>query len=118
MVKIIRWSARVIMILAFLFMMMFSMDAFEGDKSLPEKLGGFLIHNIPVFFLAVLLALAWKRELWGGILITAVSVFLMMYFHSFTTNKGSLVVIAPFLLAGILFILCHISEKRKLQPEP
>jgi len=118
MVTIIRWSARAIMILAILFMMMFSMDVFEGDKSLPEKLGGFLIHNIPAFFLAFLLALAWKRELWGGILVTAVSVFLMVYFHSFTTNNGSLIVVAPFLLAGILSILCYVMEKRQPQREP
>jgi len=118
MVTIIRWSARAIMILAILFMMMFSMDVFEGDKSLPEKLGGFLIHNIPVFFLAVLLALAWKKELWGGLLITAVSVFLMVYFHSFTSNKGSLIVIAPLLLAGVLFIVCYVMEKRQPQQKP
>jgi hypothetical protein len=111
--QILRWSPRIIMILAILFMMMFSFDVFEGESTFGEKMVGFLMHNIPVLILTAILILAWKLELWGGLLIIIASLALMIWFHSFTTNKGSLIVMTPFLLAGILFIFSYFAGKRK-----
>jgi thiol:disulfide interchange protein len=101
------------MILAILFMGVFSFDVFEGEGAFGEKLVGFLMHNIPVLILTAILILAWKMELWGGLLIIIASLALMIWFHSFTTNKGSLIVMAPFLLSGILFIFSYTAGKRK-----
>jgi hypothetical protein len=111
--QILRWSPRIIMILAILFMMMFSIDVFEGESTLGEKLLGFLMHNIPALILAAILFLAWKKELWGGLLILVASVVFMVFYHSFTTNKASLVVMAPFLAAGILFIISYYEGRKK-----
>jgi hypothetical protein len=84
---------------------MFSLDAFDGEESIGNKLLGFFIHNIPVLILVAILIISWKRELAGGILFIATSLFGTVFFHSFSGNPGSLVVIAPFLVTGVLFIL-------------
>lgn len=113
--KIFRWIARILLMAAILFMMMFSFDVFDSEGTLGSKLLGFLMHNIPVLVLAGILVLAWRKELWGGILVIVASLVLMIFFHSFTTNKGSLMVFLPFLLAGILFIVSDRLHCRKTE---
>jgi hypothetical protein len=84
---------------------MFSLDVFGGADSLANKLLGFLIHNIPVIILAVILVIAWKWEVAGGALFILASLYGTVFYHSFTGNPGSLVVIGPFFFLGLLFIL-------------
>jgi hypothetical protein len=110
-INIYRWSARILTILAILFMGLFSMDVFEMDVSFGQKMLGLLMHNIPALVLAVILVVAWKKELAGGILVLMAALSMMFYFHSFTSNKGSLVIFIPFLLVGILFIVCNAADK-------
>lgn len=113
-VKIIRWSARILMILGILFMFMFSLDVFGMEAPLKEKLVGFLIHNIPVMILLLVLAISWLKELPGGLLILAASFMMMLKFNVFTTNKGAWIIFVPFVVAGLLFILSYIlSATRK-----
>ncbi len=50
-----------------LFLALFSLDVFEPGRSAAEILVGLLMHNIPVFVLAALTAIAWKCPLVGGI---------------------------------------------------
>jgi hypothetical protein len=84
---------------------MFSFDVFDGAESFGMKMLGFLIQNIPVMILIAILIISWKWELAGGALFILASVSGTFFYHSFSGNPGSLVVVAPFLLAGILFIL-------------
>jgi hypothetical protein len=116
-IQILRWTARILMILAILFMLMFSFDVFEGESSLGNKLLGFLMHNIPVLILVLILAIAWKKELWGGILIVLAVVGLMFFFRVFTGNSGALALLVPFLLAGVFFIACHFAGLKKTAGE-
>jgi len=102
---ILKWFARVLVILAILFLLMFSLDAFGGDESLPRKLLGFLMHNIPAFGLIIALAIAWRYEIAGGVLFVISFVALGIFFKSFAGNSGSLMIIAPLLIAGISFIV-------------
>jgi len=107
--RILYWVPRVFTIFALLFMLMFSFDIIGMEGSLGKKLMGLLIQNIPVFVLATILVIAWKREMVGGILFIAAFIAAAIYFRSFTGNPGSLVVILPFLITGILFILHHVK---------
>ena len=115
--KILYWIPRLLTILAILFMLMFSLDVFGGNDSVGKKLVGFVVHNIPVMILAVILIIAWKRELIGGVLLVAASIAGAIFFHSFTGNPASLIVISPFLITGILFIL-HSMLYPVNQPNP
>ena len=118
-IRILRWSARILMILAIIFMFVFSFDVFDGSGSFGRKMLGFLISNIPVLILTAFLVVAWKRELAGGILIILATITLMIKFHVFTSNTGALIIFVPFLLSGLLFIsacLAAKTEKNNLKP--
>ena len=106
--KVLYWIPRVLTILSILFMTMFSFDVFGGDESSGAKMLGFLIHNIPVLILIAILIIAWKWEVAGGALFIVASITGMFFFHSFRGNPASLIVISPFLITGIMFILHHI----------
>ena len=110
--KILYWIPRILTILSILFMTMFSLDAFGGNESFGAKMLGFLIHNIPVLILIAILIIAWKWEVEGGALFIIASIVGFIYFHSFSGNPGSLIVIAPFLIVGILFILHYVLYGR------
>jgi hypothetical protein len=111
--KFLYWAPRILCMLAIAFVMMFSFDVFSIEASFGEQMMGFLIHNIPAFVLMILLIVAWKWELAGGIIFTSVSVAgLFFTTHFFKNNYGSIVVVVPFLLTGILFILHYRKEKK------
>jgi hypothetical protein len=110
--KILYWMPRIFTILAIIFMLMFSLDTLGEKVPLSDKLLGLFMHNIPVLILTVILIIAWKRELIGGILFIAAFIAAAIFFKSFTGNPGSLVVILPFLLTGVLFIIHHILYRK------
>ncbi|HWQ59788.1 MAG TPA: hypothetical protein VN420_01420 [Candidatus Fimivivens sp.] len=63
----VQWAPRIASIGFLLFLSLFSLDVFEPGRSAGEIALGLLMHNIPVFVLAVLTAAAWKRPIIGGI---------------------------------------------------
>lgn len=111
--KFLYWISRILTILAILFMLMFSFDVFGGSEPLSKKLLGFLMHNIPVLLFIFILIIAWNWEVIGGLLLIAAFVAGGIYFKSFTSNHGSLIIIIPFLVAGILFIIHHLLYGQK-----
>jgi hypothetical protein len=102
--RIFYWIPRVLAIISILFMTLFSLDAFGGNESFGMKMLGFLMHNIPVLIVTAILVVAWKWEVAGGILFILSFITGTLFFHSFSGNPGSIIVIAPLLLIGILFI--------------
>ena len=110
--KVLYWFPRILMILAILFMIMFSFDVFGGNEPFGKQLLGFLAHNIPAIVLIISLVFAWKYEIAGGIVILVLSVALMIVFKTFSGNAGSLILISPFFISGLMFIL-HKTLSRK-----
>jgi hypothetical protein len=110
--KMLYWAPRILTILAIIFMLMFSLDTLGEKIPLTQKIVGLLMHNIPAFILTAILITAWKHELVGGILFIAAFITASIYFRTFSGNPGSLVVILPFLLTGLLFILHHILYRK------
>ncbi len=113
--RILYWFPRIIAILAILFMMMFSLDVFGGEEPVGRQLLGFLAHNIPAFVLIIVLAIAWKYEIIGGIIFILLFFALGIYFKSFSGNSGSLIILIPFILAGAMFILHQVLSERDKQ---
>ncbi len=105
------WIPRILGILAILFMMMFSLDCFGENETLKNRLICLFMHNIPALICIIVLLIAWKWELVGGILFILVFIGAGIFFDSFTGNFGSLIVISPFLLTGILFIINSSQSK-------
>jgi len=100
--KLLFWIPRIVGIIAILFMMMFSLDCFEMGGT--DALVCLLMHNIPALIILLVLVIAWKWELVGGLLFIVASIAGTIFFKGFTTNPGVLPVMAPFLLTGILFL--------------
>jgi hypothetical protein len=121
-VKIYHWLPRIIGILAILFVSLFALDAFQPNLSIWQQIGDFLMHLIPSFILAVLLIIAWKWELIGGIMFTIIGLGLspVVFTHNYNMNHSiqiSLGIIAtitvPFIVVGILFIMSYSYKKRQ-----
>jgi hypothetical protein len=101
--KILIWTPRVLGIMIVLFMMMFSADCFDGDGTLSEKLICLVMHNIPAFIVALIITLAWFRNLAGGLILIFLTFSLAFFFRTFQGNTGSIIILAPLLVTGILF---------------
>ncbi|HNX44613.1 MAG TPA: hypothetical protein PKI35_09275 [Bacteroidales bacterium] len=103
--KIVNWSARILSLLSILFILIMSFDCIGGDYSLKEQLICFVMHNIPTFTLIILIIIAWKWELAGGILFIVAAFAGSILFKVFTGNAAALILIAPILIAGVLFVI-------------
>jgi hypothetical protein len=103
--KILLWIPRIISILSILFVMVFSLDCFEGQEPFYRQITCFLIHNLPAFLLSGVLWVAWHHKLTGGILFVLCFISASLIFGTFRGNTASLIILLPFLCTGILFIL-------------
>lgn len=65
--KFVYWTPRIASIVFILFLMLFSLDVFGQGYGFWGTLLAFLMHNIPVFILAAIQVISWKREIVGGI---------------------------------------------------
>jgi hypothetical protein len=110
--KLLYWFPRILAILTGLVMMLFSFDSFGGDNPFGKQLLEFLMHNIPVFVLIIILVIAWKYEIIGGALFILLFITLGIFFKSFSGNPASLIIIAPVLISGVMFILHDLQLSR------
>ena len=105
--RLLYWSPRILGILAIAFMMLFSLDCFEEGNVLKDQLMCFLMHNIPSLIIIAILVVAWKWERIGGILFLAAALAGMLFFNAFNGNWGAMIIMAPFAITGVLFVLHH-----------
>jgi hypothetical protein len=122
-VRIFHWLPRIVCILAILFVSIFALDSFAPGLTIWQQLGGFLMNLIPSFVLVILLVVAWKRELIGGIifivtgLILTPLVFNMNYnrTHSLGISLSIIMMITfPFIVVGILFLRSYYLKKKNI----
>jgi hypothetical protein len=122
-IGIFHWLPRIICIPAILFISIFALDAFGPGLTIWHQLGAFFMHLIPSFILLVLLIVAWKWELIGGIILAVLGLALspLVFMHNYEMNHSigmSLGIIAmitfPFFVVGILFIISHNKKKKNL----
>jgi|WetSurMetagenome_2_1015567.scaffolds.fasta_scaffold67325_2 hypothetical protein len=119
--KALYWTPRILTILGIIFMLMFSLDTLGEKIPLSQKLLGLFMQNIPAFILTIILIIAWKHEMTGGVLFIAAFIAASIFYRSFSGNPGSLVVILPFLITGALFIihrLLYRTPAKKVFPPP
>lgn len=118
---VFHWLPRILCIVAILFISMFALDSFVPELTLWQQIGGFLIHLIPSFLLVIFLVLAWKWELAGSIIFTAIGIgftpfiFIMNYHNSNSLWIGLstvLVITLPFVVVGVLFFVSWLMKRR------
>jgi hypothetical protein len=110
--KLLYWIPRIITIIAIVFLMLFSLDCFEGGT---QQFVCFIMHNIPAFILTALLVIAWKWEYIGGALLILGAIAGSAFFGIFRGNPGILILMSPFILTGGLFILHNYLKRRNLK---
>jgi len=121
--KVLYWTARILCILAILFISLFALDSFSSERTFWQNTTAFLMHLIPSFVLLAVLIIAWKWEKVGGIILIifglAFSIFIFVFnykrnqFPVMTCLMQALVIAMPFVLSGILFILSHYRKKKE-----
>lgn len=118
----IRWAARILGILAVAFISLFALDALAEGAGFGQKIVAFLLHMIPSFGLIIVLIIAWKLELVGGILMTLVGlaasafVYSLNYGRSHSVPRGlqtAAMIGVPFVIVGLLFMISHFLHRPK-----
>jgi hypothetical protein len=110
------WIARILMIVFIVFLTMFSLDVFEMEATLLEKLGGFIMHSIPSLVLVAVLLISWRNPLLGGVLTLASAGALMLRWHLWR-GMTFVTIILPVIVVGILFIAAHVAGRKQV-PSP
>ncbi|MBT8270205.1 MAG: hypothetical protein HKO67_07190 [Flavobacteriaceae bacterium] len=116
-----RLVARILALAAIGFVSLFALDAFGHGKPILVQIKDFLIHLIPSFILLIAFFIAYKRELIGGIIFILIGLANApwIYKNNYAMNQSvgmSLLIIttllAPFIIAGILFIVSYFKTKK------
>lgn len=105
------WIPRILTIVFILFISLFSLDVFEMDGSFLQKIGGFLIHNIPSFILIIILIVSWKRPFIGGVMFLAISVLFTFFFRTYNNIFSFILISIPLVIIGGLHILFPLKPK-------
>ena len=115
------WTARICCIAAILFVSMFALDSFE-EGTLLQKLAAFGMHLIPSFVLALILLLAWKYELTGGIIFILIGIGMAPFIYNLNFERAQSIAIClqvlgminlPFVVIGGLFIYSYYLLKKR-----
>jgi len=109
--KWLTWVPRLIAIAGIAFISMFALDVFEPGRSAGWIAVALVMHLIPSFVLAGILAVAWRLELVGGVLFLLVSAVPFVFLPNEIWVNAILA--APFAVTGGLFILAHFAGRRR-----
>ncbi|NNK71629.1 MAG: hypothetical protein HKO94_00420 [Flavobacteriaceae bacterium] len=118
----IRLIARILALAAIGFISLFALDAFGHGEPFLIQIRNFFMHMIPSFILLIFFYIAYKRELIGGILFILVGLVNApwIYKHNYAMNQSVgmtvmivCVLLSPFVVSGILFIISHYKTKGK-----
>jgi len=121
-IAILHWTPRILCILSILFISIFAFDAFEPGLTIWQQLAAFAMHLLPSFILFMMLVVAWRWELVGGIVFMMLGLGLspFIYTHNYAMNHsvsmsiGIIMMITfPFFLVGLLFVASYLVKKKQ-----
>jgi hypothetical protein len=124
--KFTYWTPRILSILFICFLAMFSLDVFSPGLGFWQIALGLFMHNIPVFILAIVLWISWKREIVGGIvfILAGLSYIAMLMIQAFRGSfqwymiSWSMMIAGPAFLIGILFLVNWFKKKKIRRKSP
>jgi hypothetical protein len=115
--KFVYWIPRIVSIIFILFLMLFSLDIFDGHYGFWGTIVGLFMHNIPALILLIVLIISWKHEVVGGtgfILAGLLYIILLCtrpHFELYMLS-WSLIIAGPAFLIGILFLIGWKKKKK------
>lgn len=107
--RLVYWAARLLAIAAILFISAFALDVFEPGTPRYEAALALFMHLVPSFVLVAVLVLAWRVEWLGGILFILVGLSPSVLLSN--PLWVDLMLGAPFVLTGLLFLASHRLRK-------
>jgi len=118
--KFVYWTPRILSIVFLAFLALFSLDVFGNGYTFWQTMLALLMHNIPVFILAIVLAISWKYEIVGGIaFILGGLLYIAQMVYNTTTGSFefymisySMIIAGPAFFIGILFFMNWYKKKR------
>ena len=118
--KVLFWTPRIICMIFIPFLMLFSLDVFEGDHTAKEIAIGLFMHNIPAFALILFLWAAWKREWIGAVVFAALGAFYILWAWGKFDIWVYIFISGPLFVMSLLFLLGWLHRKeirlRKIPP--
>lgn len=102
--KFTYWTPRILSIIFIAFLALFSLDVFGEGLSFREVLIGLIMHNIPVFVLIAVLAIAWKREIVGGVAFILAG-FLYIFFAKRGADDWRMALVWSVQISGVAFAI-------------
>lgn len=109
--RILYWSPRILTILFILFISMFALDVFSEKYGILETIVALFMHLIPSLVLLIVLLIAWKYELVGGIVFLFFGFTYILMVHGFPLSVY-FTIAGPAFLSGILWIVSWIVKKK------
>jgi hypothetical protein len=103
--NLLYWTPRILVILFAVFISLFALDVFGEGYGLGETIIALVMHLIPTAVVLIVLAIAWRWEWVGGILFIALGVLYIALFWDRFEWPAFLIISAPLLLVGVLFLL-------------
>lgn len=108
--KLLTWFPRVVALLFAGFISIFALDSFEGHDSFLQKLIHLLLHLIPTASVLLVLALAWRRRIIGGLAFMILGMVFTIHFGTWKETGLFLTFSMPLFVAGLGFIFSRYSE--------
>ncbi|MFZ5857246.1 MAG: DUF7670 domain-containing protein [Chloroflexota bacterium] len=109
--KTLLWAPRVLGILFVLFLGLFALDIFDMQLDLWGTIVGLFMHLIPNIVLAIVIALAWKREWVGAVGFLGWAVLYVERARGFDWVTYALIAGIPALI-GLLYLAGWIWRKQ------
>jgi len=102
---VLYWIPRGLVILEAIFISLFALDVFGEGYDFLTLLQALAMHLLPTALVMIALAIAWRWERIGGILLIALGAYYILRFGRSFHWTASLVIAGPLLLAGLLFLV-------------
>ena len=103
--NILFWTPRILCILFCMFLSIFALDVFGEGQEFWGTVLALLMNLVPVFLVAIVLAIAWRWEWVGAVLFTALALIYVIWFWGRFPLGVYFAIAGPLVLLGILFLL-------------
>ena len=117
--KYLRYTARTILVIVSSFWFVFAL--LSGAQTHGQGIKAILMNSpnaLPWLLLGVLVFVAFKWELAGGLLIAGMGVFTVFFFNAYKSAIFFFAISVPLLILGGFFIVCWCLEKQYQRKGP
>jgi hypothetical protein len=108
--RLVYWTPRILSIAFAIFLSIFALDVFSTTDDIGHKALALVIHLIPTGLVLGALAIAWRHEWIGAILFPLLAVLHLVTAWGRFDWSAYVVIEAPLLLLGALFMMSWLSR--------